>query len=475
MSFPEELYRNKELLQLIVDASPAGLIIANSQGDIQFVNPAASKMFGYESDELVGQPIERLLPKDYRNQHVRHVKKFVAHPKLRSIGSEHDLFGCRKDGSVFPTDISLHPIHLHGELFILANVLDVTERHKQLTKSENRIRFLVENLPAGAVYLDRESLYFNPAVEALIGYKTHEIRTVQEWFQVLCRGNRSEAIAEYNAAKEEGFRKEWVLSIACKNACRRDLRIAGHQYDYHEVWLVADITELRDAQAKLVQAERLAAIGQMVTGLAHESRNALQRARGCLDLLELDLEHKEEQLDLIVRIRRSLGDLQHNYEEVRQYAAPIILRRDVCYLYSLIELSFDNLLCEFLTGSHRLIIEQRDETEIVCDAHRMTHVFRNLIENAIAAKPSGVTIRVSITDRDVSGQSVRHVEIADDGAGMSEATLVKTFEPFFTTKQTGTGLGLPICERILDAHGGEISIRSIPQTGTMVVLKLPIP
>jgi len=97
------------------------------------------------------------------------------------------------------------------------------------------------------------------------------------------------------------------------------------------------------------------------------------------------------------------------------------------------------------------------------------------MKRSIAAKPSGVTIRVSITDRDVSGQSVRHVEIADDGAGMSEATLVKTFEPFFTTKQTGTGLGLPICERILDAHGGEISIRSIPQTGTMVVLKLPIP
>ncbi|TWU41414.1 Sporulation kinase A [Novipirellula aureliae] len=479
MSFPKELCRNKDLLQLIVDASPAGLIIAGSQGDIQFVNPAASRMFGYESDELVGHPIECLLPNDYRTQHAQHVQDFLSHPKTRTMGSGHDLFGCRKDGSVFPADISLHPIHLDGKRFVLANVIDVTERRKQLTKSENRIRFLVENLPVGAVYLDHESLYFNPAVEALIGYKSHEIRSVQEWFDVLCCGNQAEAMAEYKAAKEEGFHKEWVQSIACKNTIRRELRIAGHQYDCHEVWLVADITELHDAQAKLVQAERLAAIGQMVTGLAHESRNALQRARGCLDLLELDLENKEEQLDLIVRIRRSLGDLQQNYEEVRQYAAPIILRRDVCHLSNLIELSFDNLLCEFATGKHRLIFEQRDEQDIVCDAHRMTHVFRNVIENAMAAKPSGVTIRVSITDATASDSkdstpTMRRIEMSDDGAGMSGATLSKAFEPFFTTKQAGTGLGLAICQRILDAHGGTISIESFPSTGTTLVMALPM-
>ncbi|TWU40895.1 PAS domain S-box protein [Novipirellula artificiosorum] len=485
MSFSDPLYRDEKLFQSIFEALPAGLLIANRKGQIVMANAAVDAMFGYDPGELVNKPIEHLIPLEKRASHQAQRERYLASPKPRPMAARRDLYVNRKNGEVFPVDISLHPVELDGELFVLANIFDATERRRleeerlnrvqqELRLSESRMRFLVENLPAGAVYVDRQTLFVNRAVEYLTGYQAIEIGTVGDWFRVLCGPNHAASLQKYQAVKEAGFREECVLSIVRKDGVQRELRIAGHRYDHHEVWLVTDITELYDAQTKLVQAERLAAIGQMVTGLAHESRNALQRARGCLDLLELDLEDQSEQLDLIARIRRSLGDLQHNYEEVRQYAAPILLRRDRVLISKLVESAFENLLCEYRGAKHRLLFEQRDHSEMVCDSHRMSQVFRNVMENAMAAAPAGVTLRVSISDMVLVGKSVRSIELSDDGPGMPPSSETRCFEPFFTTKQSGTGLGLPICQRIVSVHGGTISIRSEVDRGTRVTVVLPL-
>ncbi|TWT81871.1 Sporulation kinase E [Planctomycetes bacterium CA13] len=621
MPLSEKFADHDELFHLVVDASPAGMIIADRAGQIVLANPSAEAMFGYETGDLINESIEQLVPEAHRDGHKGHRDHYMANPRSRSMVKNSDFLARRKDGTVFPVDISLRPIKVNGDPMVLANVIDATERRRaedeqrrseamlpkvnspktntpnpplllvsndkasceaihrivsldatavessssrrdtlsrndlsdfvailldqnlpdgdacemigelrtrapdtsiivitthaeinnnlaescqkaddylikpinqdallsrlrfqtelyrvrqELRLSESRMRFLVENLPAGAVYVDQQNLFFNRAIEKMTGYLSTDIRTVNDWFEVLCGENHEVGFAQYNAVKQLGFREECVLKIIRKDGVEREIRIAGHRYDHHEVWLVTDITELYDAQAKLVQAERLAAIGQMVTGLAHESRNALQRARGCLDLLELDLEGQSEQLDLTARVRKALGDLQHNYEEVRQYAAPINLRRDDAKIANLIESAFDNVLCEYPTGTHRLEIEQRDTSAIRCDSHRMIQVFRNVIENSMAASPDGVIIRARISDMDVLGSPVQYIELSDNGPGMPENNVGKSFEPFFTTKQSGTGLGLPICQRIVSVHGGTISIRSEAGSGTTVTVILPL-
>jgi signal transduction histidine kinase len=220
--------------------------------------------------------------------------------------------------------------------------------------------------------------------------------------------------------------------------------------------------------------ERLAAIGQMVTGLAHESRNALQRARGCLDLLELDLEGKPEQLNLISRIRRALADLQRNYEEVKHYAAPIMLERGSTDLAELIQTAFDELSAEFASNRVSLSIHRHGDCVVNVDSHRIRQLFRNILENAIAASPTPARIDADL--RQVSAAGKRYVEckISDHGEGMSAETLTRVFEPFYTTKQSGTGLGMAICKRIVDAHEGTIQACSVPQQGTSITVRLPI-
>ena len=224
----------------------------------------------------------------------------------------------------------------------------------------------------------------------------------------------------------------------------------------------------------MVQAERLAAIGQMVTGLAHESRNALQRARGCLDLLELDLDEQPEQLNLTSRIRRALGDLQRNYEEVRQYAAPITLDLAPVDLSDVLQMSLDDLSAESDYSDVKLNMDRRGEDSIRVDVHRMGQVFRNILENAIAADKPSSKINVSLSQHLDNGFKWLRCDIVDCGSGMDQETQARVFEPFYTTKQSGTGLGMPICKRIIDAHHGRIQVKSELGVGTTVRIDLPI-
>jgi signal transduction histidine kinase len=233
--------------------------------------------------------------------------------------------------------------------------------------------------------------------------------------------------------------------------------------------------QYRIAQQRLVQSERLAAIGQMVAGLAHESRNALQRARSCLDLLELDLKEQAEQLDMTQRIRDALEDLQRIYEEVRNYAAPIVLQYQHVDCVRLLDRAFDDLLLEFPTSKQKLVIQPpASSSPLFADEFRLLQVFRNLLENAMAASTNDAAIEVSFNYQMNEGRKFFVITFKDYGAGMDETTLSQIFEPFFTTKQSGTGLGMAICKRIIESHGGTIMAKSEKGIGTTIVVALPV-
>ena len=356
----------------------------------------------------------------------------------------------------------------------LASLAELFRVRQELRQSERRMRVLVEHLPAGAVYVDHGRLFTNRAVESYTGYRGDEIATVDDWFQVLCQEQADRCRQHYQHARAAGFQETCLLPIRRKDGVSRVLEIAGYRYDHHEIWLVVDATELQDAQRQVVQSERLAAIGQMVTGLAHESRNALQRARGCLDLLELDLADQSEQLDLLKRIRRSLSDLQRNYEEVRNYAAPITLDLAEVDVIAIIHAAFDDLRVEFDGLDHQLRVDAPAKlSHLRADRHRLSQAFRNVLENAIAAANGPAQIDVSCRTESRGSETWLEVVVRDQGMGMNEETVARIFEPFHTTKQSGTGLGMAICKRIVDAHQGEIGAKSELGQGATITISLP--
>ncbi|MEZ6095380.1 MAG: ATP-binding protein [Pirellulaceae bacterium] len=236
------------------------------------------------------------------------------------------------------------------------------------------------------------------------------------------------------------------------------------------------LEQLAEAQERLLANERLAAIGQMVAGLAHETRNAFQRSHACLAELSLDLHSMPESLALVNKVQKSLDDIHHLLEEVRSYSAPIVLERRSVGPMELVNESWQNVLD---AKNHHSVPEFKVEVaanvpeQVSLDPNRMRQVLRNIFENAIVACASDGWVKVNIM-RDPSQKNQLRFEIADNGLGIDRETQDRIFVPFFTTKTKGTGLGLAISKRIVETHNGTLSVQSEPGNGSTFIIQIPI-
>jgi signal transduction histidine kinase len=235
--------------------------------------------------------------------------------------------------------------------------------------------------------------------------------------------------------------------------------------------------ELKAAQQQVLQSERLAAIGQMMAGLAHESRNALQRSQACLEMLAVEIHDRPAALNLVARIQKAQDDLYQLYEEVRDYAAPLRLTRAENDARLVLEQAWDHLGALRSGRDARLECLPDGKPARCCvDAFSLEQVFRNILENSLAAASDPVRISAEFQERRLDdqpgGDSHVRISIADNGPGLSPEARQKIFEPFFTTKTKGTGLGMAISQRIVEAHGGEIAVGR-EQPGAEIVITLP--
>ncbi len=234
------------------------------------------------------------------------------------------------------------------------------------------------------------------------------------------------------------------------------------------------VHEMRRAEQRAHQAERLSAIGEMMSAIAHESRNALQRMQAGIDMLSLDLPENSEAKENLDRIDRARADLQHLFEELRSYAAPINLQVSNHMLSTVWRQAWSNL--EATRGDRDAELrEDLGGMDLTCpiDAFRVEQVFRNLMENSLAACSDPVCIEISCTESELEGAPAVRLSVRDNGPGFSDQQKKQIFEAFFTTKAEGTGLGLAISQRIIDAHGGTIRAEDCDDGGVEFVITLP--
>ncbi|QDV86080.1 Sensor protein FixL [Stieleria magnilauensis] len=224
-----------------------------------------------------------------------------------------------------------------------------------------------------------------------------------------------------------------------------------------------------------LEYERFDAIAKMISGLAHESRNALQRAVACLDLLELDFSESDRHLELSRKIRRSLSDLLENYDEVRRFAAPITLSRTATHLAPLCQSVFDELQMKCDAWANRIeIVGDDTDDDLACvDRGKFQEVFHQILDNAFDQPHGRVHIRVRHERTTIRNQAAVRISIHNDGQPFYAEALVRAFEPFYTTKQHGTGLGLSISRRIVEAHGGQILARNPDEGGAEIEFVVP--
>jgi signal transduction histidine kinase len=189
-------------------------------------------------------------------------------------------------------------------------------------------------------------------------------------------------------------------------------------------------------------------------------------------MLALRVKDRPEVLELVAGAQEAQDDLHRLYEEVRGYAAPIVLDRRPCRLRDVLHEAWDRL------GPNRCgrdaVLRERGDPAASClgDRFRLAQVFRNILENSLAACRDPVAIDVDWSATEVKGRPAVHVAVRDNGPGLSAEQRQNLFEPFYTTKTQGTGLGLAIARRIVEAHDGLIQVDPDGGPGASILITL---
>ncbi len=358
---------------------------------------------------------------------------------------------------------------------LLANAVHRKRIEKQRAESENQLRRLVERLPAGAVYVIQGTLHVNQAVEAMTGCSRDQLRQLEDWNRLVLEQTVGEDPQELPGVHHEGRIVQSQLRIRHLDGRDRLLSQVKFQSGTDEIWLLHDVTQEAEYHRRQLQSERLAAIGQMITGLAHESRNALQRMQACTEMLELEVEGNTQALSLITRLQQAQDDLQLLFDEVRNYASPLKLEPAPVKLSDLIRQAWDQLEPSRKQRKGGLqFLGDSAEVELFVDRFRMVQVFRNFFENSLAAcsDPCEISLEVRVFPRE-SGRQLE-LTLRDNGPGLAASVAAKVFEPFFTTKPKGSGLGMAIASRIITAHHGDVLAFSHPGRGAEFRIILPL-
>jgi len=235
-----------------------------------------------------------------------------------------------------------------------------------------------------------------------------------------------------------------------------------------------DITPMVELQESLRRSETMSTMGALVAGVAHEVRNPLFCISATLDALEAKfdkIEGQEQYLNVLKREIKRLNDLM---SELLEYGKPAKLELVEESLHAVIDRAILN--CSMLAEQSQVqVVNAADLRNVVMrmDQLRMTEVFQNIIDNAIRHSPAGAVVNIRAQQWQTNGQPWVSCFVEDNGPGIRDVDLPKIFQPFFTKRRGGTGLGLPIVQRIVEAHGGKVVAFNQPQGGAVLRVSLP--
>lgn len=375
--------------------------------------------------------------------------------------------------SQLPVDLKAQLPPLHGEMGRIAASINTLSRDLREVRTLNEL--IIESAADGVISIDNygKITMCNPAAQEISGYSNEELigkhyKSVfdKEGFQSPVLDTLTHGVGHVGVELDYPA-KEKILQIKASSSQLRNAEgeIIG------ALVIFTDLTAQKQMQKQIERAERLATLGELMAGVAHEVRNPLTAISGFVQYLK-EGERDRQRVEYINIILKEVRSINNVIQQLLDFARPH------SRLYQCI--AINPLIRETLLLVHTHGLDNRvdftitlDETlpDIEADAELLKQVILNLMINAVQAIPARGEINVS-TRR--YGDDKLQIKIRDSGIGIAPDVMEKIFTPFFTTKPTGTGLGLSIAQRIITAHNGDITIESQPQHGTTVTLILPI-
>ena len=405
---------DQEQVKALFDHATEGIILTDDKGKIVLLNPAAFGLFQYDPDELPGQSIDILIPQRFHHSHVHDREGFYQHPSNRTMGQNRDLFARKKNGAEFPVEVSLGYYRQQDRLFVIAFIVDITQRknsEKELLNRQQQLEKITE-----------EMRRLNIDLEAKVEQRTHFLR---------------EALQELERSQEElnkALNKEKELN----EIKSRFVSMASHEF--------------RTPLSTILSSAHL--LSRYTTTEDQDKRDKhIKRTKDAVRHLNSLLE------DFL-----SVGRLEEG--KIRVEPAPFVLRE-------LLEEVTEEMQSQAKTGQS--IHWKYGGGQVVnSDKRLVKNILINLLSNAIKFSEEGASILLQAEPRPGGGVSV---SVLDRGIGISAEDRQHLFSSFFRGANAvnieGTGLGLHIVRRYLDLLEGSIRLESTLGEGTRVTIELP--
>jgi PAS domain S-box-containing protein len=487
----EALRQSEARFRAMCEGAPLGIYVTNSQLEIGYVNPALCALLGRGPEELVGRRWQAALHAE-RDEPLGSMQNGAA-PGTQAYARTLQLV--RKDSSLVWAELRMAELRDGSELLgHVGAITDVTrEREARLAidRAQHDLRRVIESSPEGiAVVRDGRWIFVNRAMICALGHERPEDLIGQDSSEIVHPDDRAKAVmltAGPQSAATDGPVHELRYRRANGEHALMEIRPAAlTEFEGAPAILITarDITERKRLQAHLLVTERLASVGTLAAGVAHEINNPLAAALGNLEwvagrLAKLcDAMEQSGPTDGVPRaqlepLRKPIGEAREAAERVRAIVRDLkLFSRAEEDLQGPVDLapvleSAGRMAWHEVRLRARFVLEYAELPPVLGNDARLGQVFLNLIVNAAQAIPEGAADEheIRLTARTLSEHVV--VEVRDTGCGIPASVLSRIFDPFFTTKPAGvgTGLGLAICHRIVTNLGGRIDVESQPGNG----------
>jgi two-component system sensor kinase FixL len=491
----EAAWDSDALFRALTETAVDGIVVIDARGAVQLYNSACERLFGYAANEVIGRNVNMLMPEPYRHEHDGYLASYKKSGDKKIIGIGREVSGRRKDGSVFPMYLSVGEGHTNEQRFFVGIIHDLTALRTEISRGDDASRLLAQIVESStdaviSKTLTGEITSWNAAAERIFGYSAHEAigrnitmiyppERLSEERENIARISRGEIINHFITVRRRKDGKDIDVSLSMAPVRDRAGAIAGVSAT------TRDITEQRRAeahthalQAELAHVARLSAMGQMSAAIAHELNQPLTAAANYVKaaqrflagtIVQKQIDSARDAMDKAAGQVIRAGTIIRYLREFVEKRDSVRSREDINPVIR------ESVALCFVGGlnSNVKVSLDLDETlpPVPINKVQIQQVLTNLIRNSVEAMEDVRERQLKLTSQSASG----HVRILvkDSGPGFDDDARARLFQPFMTTKDTGMGMGLKICQSLVEAHDG--TIRLLPDhPGSTFEILLPL-